>query len=192
MKALTQKQQQKLESRQRLLESSAKLFKQGGFSSTGIDAVVADAGLTAGAFYAHFESKNALFEQTLEKMFEASANNWAQALEGLEGKELVETLLKKYVNKKHRDDPGSGCALPAVGAEVGRATPRTKEIVGEYVNRWIKLFAKNLGLKQSKSREELREEAIRLVAQAIGAVMLSRMVTPETLSEEILSACRKL
>jgi TetR/AcrR family transcriptional regulator, transcriptional repressor for nem operon len=178
---MNEKEKQKAESRERILDAAAKLFRLKGFTATGVDELMAEAGLTAGAFYAHFKSKQDLFDQALKHSFQKARDRLIQGVDLEAGRRSIDEVLARYVSELHRDHPEHGCAIPAIAAEIGRHSKRGKETIGEYLERWAKMFEKN-GVS--------REQALRLVSQAIGAVMISRIV-PEELSSEILKASAK-
>lgn len=180
---MTEKEKQKAESRLRILDAAATLFRTQGFTATGVDQLMEEAGLTAGAFYAHFKSKQELFDRTLEHMMRSSAGHLTQGLDLEHGKNVVSEMLARYVTEEHRDHEGFGCAVPAIAEEIRRHSRNGTAILGGYIDRWANLFARHL----EGTPRERRAEAIRLISQAIGAVLLSRLV-PEKLSQEVLAA----
>lgn len=184
---MTEKEKQKAESRERILDAAARLFREQGFTATGVDQLMSEAGLTAGAFYAHFKSKQELFDHTLEHMLNSSARRLTKGLPLDAGGSTVAEMMLRYVNEAHRDNPDLGCAIPAIASEISRHSKRGKETIGGYVDRWVTLFERNLG-GEKKARREL---AFRLISQAIGSVLLARMV-PEEMSKEILRSAAKL
>jgi len=180
---MNEKEKQKAESRVRILDAAARLFREDGFSATGVDALMKEAGLTAGAFYAHFKSKDELFDKTLEHIFNASAARLTKGLDLAAGRKTVQEFMTRYVCEGHRDHPDLGCAIPAIGSEISRHSKKTGAQMSGYLNRWVGLFERNL----EGTPRQRREEALRLVSQAVGAILLSRMVSGD-LSTEILSA----
>ncbi len=184
---MNEKEKRKAESRERILVAAAALFRSRGFSATGVDELMKEAGLTAGAFYAHFKSKQELFDQTLEHLIKGSARRLTKGLDLEGGKKMVVELMARYVCEAHRDKPDLGCAIPAIASEISRHSKRGKATVGHYVGRWITLFERNLeGTPRAR-----REQALRLISQAVGAVLLARML-PEDLSAEVLRAGARL
>lgn len=185
----TLKSRQKEESRANILKSASKLFKTKGFAKTGVDELMENAGLTAGAFYAHFDSKAELLEESLRFSFEKARKHLLAGTESLSGDELVEQTLRNYVSPAHRDHPELGCAIPAMGSELAQGPVGPKKLISEYIERWIAFFTRH---RSGGSVQERREESIQLVCQAIGAVMLSRQVNDPQFSEEILRAAQKV
>ncbi|MGZ5280239.1 MAG: TetR/AcrR family transcriptional regulator, partial [Pseudobdellovibrionaceae bacterium] len=109
------KARQKQESRQNILNAAAQLFREKGFHATGVDELMEKAGLTAGAFYAHFKSKKELLHEALRYCLEANRGRLLQGTENLKGLDFIETVLARYVSELHRDNPKVGCPLPSIG-----------------------------------------------------------------------------
>lgn len=183
------KQLQKLESKERILNVASRLFKKLGYSATGIDQIMAEAGLTAGGFYAHFKSKTDLLEQAIEHSLKHSRQLLTRDTEHLSGDEKVKTIMDRYVSFAHRDLPEKGCMLPALASEIYRGTKKSNEIIGKYINRWADFLA--LHMSGSESKEEKNTKALQLISQAVGAVLLSRMVKESGLSDKIISSARQ-
>src|SRR4051794_26082929 len=101
--------------RRRMIESAGRRFKRDGFDASGIASLVGDAGLTNGAFYSHFSSKDDLITTVVAAQIGAQAAR----LEGLPvGPESVEAFLREYLSPEHRDDPASGCPSAALLDEI--------------------------------------------------------------------------
>jgi TetR/AcrR family transcriptional repressor of nem operon len=181
------KTRQKEESRQNILNAASKLFREKGYQATGVDELMEKAGLTAGAFYAHFKSKKELLLESLRYGLEKNRGRLLAGTENQQGLPFVKTVLGRYVSETHRDNPQSGCPLPAMAAELYRSADETKEIVSLYLEEWVKILSPAL----PGSKDEKRAEALRLISQAVGGILLSRMAELE-LSKEILKAAREV
>ena len=114
----------KTQTRDKLLASSGALAKRGGFSATGVDGLMKAIGLTGGAFYGHFASKDALFAAIVERELSHSV-----ALLGSAGcaADKLQRCLDIYLNMQHVEQPDNGCALPTLGAEIARADLAVRE-----------------------------------------------------------------
>src|SRR5580693_3594887 len=99
--------------RERIIDAAAALFRGHGYTSTGIDSVMATAGLTHGGFYAHFRSKVELLRAIIADAGKSSARNriYSQVAE-LRGLELLEASIDAYLSMEHRNHPESGCPIP--------------------------------------------------------------------------------
>ncbi len=182
------KQIQKKESKERILNVASRLFKRNGYSATGIDLIMVEAGLTAGGFYAHFRSKTDLLEQSLEHSMKHSRELLIRGTESLAGAEKVNVIMSRYISLLHRDLPEKGCMLPALASEIHRGTKKSNELVSKYITLWAEFIAQNLS--DGSSMAEKKEKALTMISQAVGAILLSRMVRETALSDEILNSAR--
>jgi TetR/AcrR family transcriptional regulator, transcriptional repressor for nem operon len=177
----------KAESRKRIVGAAAELFRSGGIGSTGLDAVMARAGLTPGAFYAHFESKQALVRDAVALAGQRSSEKWFGRFQHLCGRAWVRELLETYLGPAHRRDVAGGCILPSLGPEVGRQPLEVRQ-------HFSRRLAGLLDLVEARANGELsfeREHAIAAVALAVGAVVLSRAVPETSFQDEISKAALK-
>lgn len=183
---MNQKLKQKEESRFKILQAASRLFREKGYHATGVDELMEKAGLTAGAFYAHFKSKQDLLNHSLVFCMGENKARLLQGTEKLKGLPFIEAVLRRYVSEIHRDHPEAGCPLPSVASELPRHSEESAELVSQYLNKLANSMAEHL----SGTKEQKRERALQLMSQAVGAVLLSRM-TRGKLSKEILKACQK-
>lgn len=169
----------KEDTRRKLLDSSRALVKKGGFDSTGVEALMSAIGLTPGAFYSHFPSKQALLQEVIREEMEHSLSMLKSPLDA--GSPLSEGV-KAYLSMPHAEHPEAGCVLPALGSELARIPAGVKSIIED-------------GLKDMHAvwNEELDDEdaAWAVIAQCVGAVILARSVKSEATRGEILRANRK-
>jgi len=171
---------QKQRTSQRILDTASNLFRSRGYEATGIDAVMASAGLTAGGFYAHFRSKEDLLARALESSFRQSGSSWSKRLVNLKGSEWVRGFVNVYLSKAHRDNPDHGCPMPALAPEIGRIEGFSRKVFEQYLRGLIEMVGKQVG----------RDRAISAIALCVGGLMLARAAEDPKLSDRILSACR--
>ena len=186
---MSQKTLQKLESKERILNVASRLFKKHGYSATGIDQIMNEAGLTAGGFYAHFKSKTDLLEQAIEHSLKHSRQLLTRDTEHLTGEVKVKTIMARYISLLHRDLPEKGCVLPALASEIYRGTKKSNDIIGKYLSRWADFLSQNM--PGAESAAEKKQKALNMISQAVGAVLLSRMVKESNLSDEIITSARQ-
>ena len=184
---MTLKQRRKLESREKILKAASQLFREKGFEATGIDELMEEAGLTAGAFYAHFKSKKELLKESLLYGLEKNRHRLLQGTEDLQGPQKLQMILSRYVSELHRDHPQAGCPLASIASELSRAPKETSAIISNYLNELIQILEPAF----SGHLKERRAEVLRMFSQAVGAIVLSRMVEKD-LSDEILKASQKV
>ncbi|WKB55916.1 TetR/AcrR family transcriptional regulator [Eleftheria terrae] len=171
----------KQETRAKLLAASRAIAKRGGFEKTGVDALMSAIGLTGGAFYSHFPSKQALFEQVICEELE----NSARMLAGDEDAppDHVAKCLRSYLSSFHAAHPETGCALPTLGPEIARSGPEVRKTVEKAVKKAHKSWSERI---------EDPDAAWSLIAQCVGALVLARAVESDKTRREILAACRRV
>lgn len=180
----------KEETRQKILKAAARLFRQFGYNGIGVDAIMAEAGLTAGGFYAHFPSKRALFDEALAQALEAG--NTAQTAAAAKSSITDETarlreMVKSYLSRQHRDQIADGCPLPVLTPDVARGGTESRE----NFERLLLQYVTSLEGLLPASASAKRDTALALMAQCVGGLMLARAVKDEQLSDRILKACRR-
>jgi TetR/AcrR family transcriptional repressor of nem operon len=171
--------------REQIVETAARAFREEGVSGVGIGDLMGRAGLTHGGFYAHFASKDALVAEACGR---AVDDAWALMSEYVAqappGEELA-AFIRGYVSRRHRDDPGGGCLMPALAAEM----PRQELAVRAAFTANVMRMMDNIQalLPDTPDRED---RALALVTGMAGSVMLARAVDDPALSDRILKTCR--
>jgi TetR/AcrR family transcriptional repressor of nem operon len=164
------------DNKRRILDAAAGLMRERGCDGVSVSDITKAAGLTHGAFYNHFESKDDLV-----------ANVFAHVLspEGSPGAKLdLDTFAQRYLSLEHRDDQAGGCIFSALGCEAARASPATRAVITKAVKAQIERFSLTA---PGDTVEERRRIAITHWAAMIGAMVLARAVDDDALSEELLS-----
>jgi TetR/AcrR family transcriptional repressor of nem operon len=166
----------KLNSRHRILSSAALIFSRQGFEATSIDTVMQNAGLTRGAFYAHFASKSELYAEALR--YAAQAN-----IERLKEASFRERVLG-YLSDAHRNGIGINCPLACLISDVTQRDDRVRDT-------YTKLFAGFVDHFQSTDSELAdRKLALLQAVILIGGIAISRNLTDESLAHELMDVCR--
>jgi len=168
--------------RNRILEAAGRRFKTDGIDGAGVAAVMTDAGLTNGAFYAHFKSKEDLVANVLADQLRAQC----QSLDTLPpGKAGLEMLVRLYLSPEHREQYADGCPSAALLDEVVRRPSATKEVFTSEAMGIVDEIASRL---DPTDVEGARPDALALYALLIGTLQLARALTDRDLSDEVLSA----
>jgi TetR/AcrR family transcriptional regulator, transcriptional repressor for nem operon len=175
---------QTAEKHERILREAARLFRERGFDGAGVADIMKAAGLTHGAFYAHFPSKDALEAEAVERAF-AQSDSRIYALTANVG-DPKRAFLDSYLSAAHRDHPGSGCVMAALGPEIARDSAARKPFTRQVKNMIEGIAA---GFRWKRKGTE-RRNAIHLVSAAVGALSLARAVDDPRLSDEILESVR--
>lgn len=175
---------QAAENRERILDAAAKLFREKGFDGIGVADLMGAAGLTHGGFYGHFASKEDLVAQACARALGRSAEAWARSA-GQGTRSPMTAITASYLSAKHRDHPGSGCLLAALGTDVSRQGASVRRTVTQGLLRLIGLVTRIVPGRSSAAK---RERALATMASLVGALVLARAVDDKALSEEILQA----
>jgi TetR/AcrR family transcriptional regulator, transcriptional repressor for nem operon len=172
------------ERHEKILKEAARMFRERGFDGAGVAEIMKAAGLTHGAFYAHFPSKEALEAEAVERAL-AQSDRRVYALTA-EASDPKRAFLDTYLSAAHRDHPGSGCAIAALGPEIARASAARKP----FTRRVKQMIDEMAGRFRWKRKSASRCNAIHLLSAAVGALMLARAVDDPRLSDEILESVR--
>jgi len=166
--------------RQRIIDVASRQFREQGVAAVGLAGIMSDAGLTNGAFYAHFDSKEDLVRQVLSN---AQRNQMWQAVADSDAE--VESAIRSYLSADHRDNPGRGCPISALAAEIARhPKPTRKAFTGKLAN-IIEMIAARLGTGSERQR---RRKAVAIYGLMVGTLQLARAVSDKRLSDEILQS----
>src|SRR5947207_890533 len=114
--------------RQRIVEAAGRRFKQDGIDGTGVATVMADAGLTNGAFYAHFKSKEDLVANVLADQLRTQRQSFDAEPADRAG---LDAFVRSYLSPEHRDQCADGCPSAALLDEIARRPAATREVFGD-------------------------------------------------------------
>lgn len=169
----------KQQTRDKLLASSGALAKRGGFASTGVAGLMKAIGLTGGAFYNHFPSKDDLFTEVVRQ--ELCNSPLARLANQGASRERLVRCLQQYLSLAHLHNPEGGCPLPPLGVEIARA----ERPVREEAEHWL------VSLHSAWS-QTLQDEALAwvLISQCVGALVVGRMLASESVQAQLLQANR--
>jgi TetR/AcrR family transcriptional regulator, transcriptional repressor for nem operon len=165
--------------RQRIIETAGRRFKLDGIDGSGVAVLMKDAGLTNGAFYGHFDSKDDLVAAMLADQLARQRAHLKELEPGMAG---LEQFVRGYLSADHRDGPGDGCPSGALVDEIGRQSDATRRAYTEGMTVIIDDLAATLGATGPAARGRL----FSAFALMVGALQLSRAVDDPTLSAQIL------
>ena len=177
--------QKALENREQIVETAARLLRQHGFDGIGVADMMNAAGLTHGGFYRNFASKDDLAIKASEH---AIADTTALLKAGLaeQPPDPLRTLIERYVSTAHRDDPGSGCILPALAADAARRDdPAPSAVFFTAIEFYLDQIAK---LSSAPPRAIGSRHPAAILSQMVGAVILSRVIADTPLAESLIAA----
>jgi TetR/AcrR family transcriptional repressor of nem operon len=166
----------------RIVETAGRLFKKGGFAATSVDTVMEAVGLTAGGFYSHFRSKDALFAESLDVALGGETHGWKGMFADQPDSEWLRGFLSAYLSASHRDSSESGCTISCLAPDVARAGKVPRGVFERHVGDYNEHMARKL-----HKRAPL---AYPIFALAVGGLVLSRAVANRETADAILDSCR--
>jgi TetR/AcrR family transcriptional repressor of nem operon len=170
----------KRETRQRIVEAAGRRFKLDGIDGSGIATLMADAGLTNGAFYAHFTSKDDLVATAVAAQLQAQRERYAAQVAD---RASLEQIVRDYLSGEHRDNPADGCPSAALLDEIGRCDDATKQAFTDGTLAIVDDLARYLKPADPTSA---RGRVTSMFALMVGALQLARATADRDVSDEIL------
>ncbi|MEW2402558.1 TetR/AcrR family transcriptional regulator [Streptomyces sp. NPDC046862] len=166
--------------RQRIIEAAGRRFKRDGLDGSGISTLMADAGLTSGAFYAHFESKEDLVATVVADQLRAQGASFSAQAPGRAG---LEEFVRGYLSAEHRDSIEDGCPSAALLDEIGRCTDATKRTFTDGV---LVVMDDVAALLAPDDPPSARAKALSIFAMMVGTLQLSRALADRRLADDVL------
>ena len=174
-------QEHKDATRQRILERAGRRFKRDGIDGSGIAVLMADAGLTNGAFYAHFASKDDLVAAVVGDQLQGQREKYGPELSDRVG---FEQFVRDYLSPEHRDNPDEGCPSAALLDEIARADEDTKRA---FTDGLLEMIDDLASLLPATDRASARVRALSVFASMVGTVQLSRALVDRDLADDVLA-----
>lgn len=174
--------------RQRVLSEAAAAIRTAGPDGVGVAGLMARAGLTHGAFYAHFESKDDLVAEAITHMFEETCQRFFTRTEHPDPAIAMEKLIDAYLSTRHREHPGRGCPLPSLAGELARLTGKARQNFDAGLRRLTSCVA---GRIRDLGRADAEDIASSVVAEMAGALALSRTAADPSESDAFLETSRR-
>ncbi len=176
------------EHRAALIDTAKRLLQERGFDGAGVVDISREAGLTQGALYGQFGSKDVLAAEAIRKAFADGATAWRTL--GDQGPNPLAAYLDAYLSEAHLTDVGSGCVLAACISEVRRQDQAIGAAFTDGLSRMVELLQD--ALSSAAVPDDARRRAIALLSGLVGGVAIARAVAPTdpALAREIISATR--
>ena len=170
---------------ERIVAVAARAIRRSGYDGTGVADIMKEAGLTHGAFYAHFTSREAMLAEAATKACAESAATVAQVVAGAPPESALAAALGAYLSREHVERVEAGCPLAALGSETWRQTPELRRVATRHIKEMIDLVARQ---SPDWGRPAAHERALVTVATMVGALMLARAVDDRVLSDSLRKA----
>ncbi|OWV87614.1 hypothetical protein ATY78_03700 [Rhizobium sp. R635] len=172
---------QKAKARAAMVEAGAKALRQNGFNGIGVDGLASAAGVTSGAFYSNFANKEALLQEVIGACLGEPFVNAEGTVS--ERRQKLKEWLTVYFSVAHRDSPGTGCVMPALSADVARASGDVRDT---YTGR-IKFLVTKIAEVVEGEIHERERKAWNIIALMIGSVSAARAMSDQQYAEAALS-----
>ncbi len=178
----------KQETHARIVKKASVRLREKGAHGIGVADLMKEAGLTHGGFYAHFDSREALVIEAFAYAMDRSTERWRKVAEQTPAEKRLATIVESYLTPVHRDDPGHGCAVPTLGAEIARESPKTRKAFAGKLEQMIDMMADQI---LDVPRKTARKQAMAALAAMMGTLVLSRIAGTGEFSDEILASGRE-
>jgi len=177
---------EKAQSRKRILAAASTRIREAGLDGISVGEIMKSVNLTHGGFYGHFASRDALVAAALEQAL-AEGESASAAYAGEMGSMTVKSIVNTYLSPAHRDHPSSGCAIPTLAGEVGRADPEVRAIMAQQLNKSFEVMGEALG----ETGEDSEQFAVSAWSMMVGAMMISRIMKDDPMADRVLALARK-
>jgi TetR/AcrR family transcriptional regulator, transcriptional repressor for nem operon len=175
------------ESRQSVINVASRLFRKHGFDGVGLRDLMEGAGLTQGAFYKQFASKDDLAAQASKRALESASLRWSAAA-AANPKDPLGAVVAFYLSTEHREERMDGCPIVALGSDAARQGSDVKASFEAGIKAHLELLSRLIG---ETDGEEPNGKAMAILSTMVGALILSRTVNDERLSKRFLQAAAK-
>ena len=173
---------------ERIVSVAARAIRRSGYDGTGVADIMKEAGLTHGAFYAHFASREAMLVEAAGRACAESAAAVAGVVASVPPGEALASMLGAYLSKEHFEHPDTGCPLAALGCETARQAPEVRRVATRHIKEMIDLVARQ---SPDWGQPGAHERALVTIATMVGALLLARAVDELGLSDGLREAALK-
>jgi TetR/AcrR family transcriptional repressor of nem operon len=172
------------ENRRAVIDAAGRLFREHGFDGVGLNDLMGAAGLTQGGFYKQFKSKEDLAVQACDRVLADSSKRLTQLVEN-SGDDPFATIIGQYLSDAHRGQISEGCIFPALGTDAARQGPALKQSFETGIRSYLEILER--AMRASPADAKKNDPAVAL-STMVGALLLSRLVEDDKLSDRILDS----
>lgn len=175
-------------SHERIVRAAARAIRRSGYDGTGVADIMKEAGLTHGAFYAHFASREAMLAEAADRSGAESNAFAASVVAAAPPGQCLQALMQAYLSKEHRAGIETGCPVSALGSEMPRQAPEVRRVATRRIKEMIDLVARQ---SPDWGQPAAHERALITVATMVGTLILARAVDDAALSDSLCSVALK-
>lgn len=173
---------------ERIVAVAARAIRRSGYDGTGVADIMKEAGLTHGAFYSHFTSREAMLAEAAGRACAESTAAVADVVASVPRGMALASMLSAYLSREHCEQVDTGCPLAALGSETSRQASDVRRVTTRHIKEMIDLVARQ---SPDWGQPGAHERAIVTIATMVGALLLSRAVDEPDLSDELREAALK-
>jgi len=178
---------QAAENRHTVIDVASRLFREHGFDGIGLKDLMKGAGLTQGAFYKQFASKEDLAAQASRRALESASRRWSAAL-AEHPEDPLGAVIAFYLSMGHRQERMDGCPVVALGSDVARQSVDVKASFEAGIKNYLEMLGRWIG---ETDGEDSTDKSMAILSTMVGALVLSRAVNNKRLSKRFLQAAAK-
>ena len=178
--------EQKEQTRERIIAAAGRTFRKGGYNGIGVDGLAKEAGVTSGAFYGHFSSKEDAFNETVKTGLK-ELNEGIQKFQAEYGDKWISPFVDFYLGQKLTCDLSEACSMPTLTPEVARSNQIIRETYQVQISKVIETIANGLPQMDSTVRSQKAWAFISLLS---GGVTTIRALADEAISKEAVNAIK--
>jgi TetR/AcrR family transcriptional repressor of nem operon len=175
------------QNRQTVINVASRLFREHGFDGIGLKDLMKSAGLTQGAFYKQFASKEDLAAQASNRAFEGATDRWSRVA-AANPENPLGAVISFYLSTDHRNEMADGCPIVSLGADAARQSSAVKASFEAGIEEHLEILSRWIGAAEDK---ESRSKAMAILSTMVGAVVLSRAINDKRLAKRLLQAAAK-
>ena len=175
---------QAAENRQTVINVASRLFRERGFDGIGLKDLMEGAGLTQGAFYKQFESKEDLAAQASRRALESASQRWSAAI-AENPDDPLGAVIAFYLSAGHREEKLDGCPVVALGSDAARQGPGVKAAFEEGIKAYLEVLGP---LLPKTDGEDSNRKAMVVLSTMVGAMTLARAVNDPDLAQAFQNA----
>ena len=175
-------------SHERIVSAAARAIRRSGYDGTGVADIMKEAGLTHGAFYAHFPSREAMLAEAAARACAETAAATASVAASVPPAQALNAMLRTYLSPQHLAQVELGCPLAALGSETPRQPPEVRRVTTRHIKEMIDVVARQ---SPDWGQPAAHERALVTVATMVGTLMLARAIDEPALSASLCEAALK-
>ena len=186
---MTTEPSRKQRTHDRIVDVAAAAIRRSGYGGVGVADIMKEAGLTHGGFYAHFDSRNQLLAEAVERAGSRSMERMRKVTERAAPDDALSAFVDAYLSDAHVDAPEEGCTLAALGTETPRQSPEVRSVCARRLKDMVDLVESQLPAPQASDRDE---KALAILSCMVGAMVLARASGDKRLSKDLRRAAKNL